>query len=453
VTGGRASPRPVQVAAVLLDLLFLLAGAGLVFVLLGGRVLSNTGLFQLKLTRVDLPVNTAITVLVVKAVTGWDRGVFAWLAARRAPVVSGVASALHAFDRMLHAWLTARWRELALCVTAVVLTLGVLEGYMRWFPETLPAALGNHVTSAYHTGPSGIYRYVPKLGLTLMRPNQDRLMYFNGYWWRHRTDSSGFRNPADRSAATVVLLGDSMIYGHGVDEPSTVRHHLEALLGEPVVNLGMQGSSIYQEYEILKAIGLGLHPRYAFAFFLGNDIDDLGLLSVDEIEAFLRTPVHDHTTRYVKSPPAPPPEPSPGARLRELYVYRAFDFLRHHLEGLVPWPRAASAQAYAAGSRGGLQLRFHLHALGKMQDLATRHGIAFVYVFIYTGVLADEPALEQVLSDYCAANGIAFLTLRPAIERAVRNGEGVFLPGDGHFADAGARLVARVLAEYIGRPR
>jgi hypothetical protein len=84
-----------------------------------------------------------------------------------------------------------------------------------------------------------------------------------------------------------------------------------------------------------------------------------------------------------------------------------------------------------------------------MQDLATRHRFAFVHVFIYTGALADEVALEQVLFTHCAANGIAFLSLRPALERAVRDGEEVFLPRDGHFSDAGARLVARILAGYI----
>jgi hypothetical protein len=142
-----------------------------------------------------------------------------------------------------------------------------LEGYLRYFPHTLPRALGNYVGSRYHTGPAGIYRYSWQLRTNIMRPNDDRLMYFNGYWWHHKTDSRGFRNPVDRETAAVVLLGDSIIYGHGVEETSTVRHQLETILGQPVVNLGVQGSSIHDEYQVLKTFGLSLRPRYVACSF------------------------------------------------------------------------------------------------------------------------------------------------------------------------------------------
>src|SRR5262249_47720172 len=103
-----------------------------------------------------------------------------------------------------------------------------------------------------------------------------------------------FRNPQDRREADVVLLGDSMIYGHGVEEASTVRHHLENLLRRPVANLGIQGAGIHEEYQALKRFGLALEPKYVFLFFLVNDINDaLSSLSAEDMQRFLNLPVDD----------------------------------------------------------------------------------------------------------------------------------------------------------------
>ena len=107
----------------------------------------------------------------------------------------------------------------------------------------------------------------------------------------------------------MVLLGDSMIYGHGVEETSTVRHHLEQALGRPVANLGMQAAGIHQEYQVLKRFGVPLAPRYVFLFFLVNDIFDLTVALTDQdMERFLALPVEDHTTPYFDR--QPPYEPS-----------------------------------------------------------------------------------------------------------------------------------------------
>jgi SGNH hydrolase-like domain, acetyltransferase AlgX len=94
-------------------------------------------------------------------------------------------------------------------------------------------------------------------------------------------------------------------------------------------------------------------------------------------------------------------------------------------------------------------MRFHLHALRKIQNLADRHGFVFVNVFTYSGHMPHEAAYEKILEAFCGVHAIAFLTLRPAFEQAVRNGENVFLEGDGHLSDGGARLAAQVLARYI----
>lgn len=450
-----------QWLAIVADAALLAACFFALYTLFGGEVRWRTAFFRMTLTEPDRPIQICVLVLLIKAVVGLDRGLFAALATIRLPVVGPVAALLHALDRRLRALFLAYRGPLMLSVTSVVVSLGALELYLRYLPFTLPHALANHVASAYHTGPSGVYRYAPELRTTLMRPNHARTMYFNGYRWYHRTDSRGFRNPVERTHASVVLLGDSIVYGHGVEETSTVRHHLETILGQPVANLGIQGSSIHDEYQVLKVFGVSLRPRYVFLFFLANDIDDLGLLADSEMRAFLSTPLGDHSTPYfdIRAPRKRPWHvawsQAVESHLEDLHVVKAWGFLRGHVRARVAKPAEASEDVLSSlppvpgGPEATLAMRFHLHAVRKIQNLADQSHFQVVNVFTYTGVLRDEAAYEKILEAFCQIHGIAFLNLRPAFERALRNGADVFLKEDGHLSDAGARLAAEVLARYI----
>jgi hypothetical protein len=259
---------------------------------------------------------------------------------------------------------------------------GGLEVYLRHFPETLPQALGNHVASAYHAGPSGIYRYRPDLEMLAMRPHHEREMFFNGYRWRHRTDSMGFRNPGDRRTAHVVLLGDSMVYGHGLEEEATVRHQLEAILRRPVANWGLQGGSIHQAYQLLKHFGPVVRPRFAFAFFLANDVTDLlAYLSERDMTRFLEIPVEDHATPYFRTrrPRSRPFQIDVGRYVGESYLVRALDFLWRSARTRIPAFAAAGERWEAAppfrdDPRLTLARRVHLRTLLKMEHLADAGG-------------------------------------------------------------------------------
>jgi lysophospholipase L1-like esterase len=450
-----------QWPAIVADTALLVAGLFALYTLFGGEVRWKTALFRITLTELDRPLQISLLAILVKVIFGLDRGLFAAVATSRLPVLARAAAFVHAIDRRLGALFRAHRGPLGLCAASLVLSLGLLELYLRYLPFTLPNALANHVASAYHTGPSGIYRYAPELRTRLMRANDDRMMYFNGYRWRHRTDSRGFRNPVERARASVVLIGDSIVYGHGVEETSTIRHHLEAILGEPVANLGVQGSSIHDEYQVLKAFGVSLRPRYVFLFFLANDIDDLRSLSEREMSAFLGLPLADHSTPYfrIRRPRA---RPWPvrwsralDARLGDLYVVKAWDFLRRSLRTRRAKPAEAAEDVLSSlppvpgGPKAALAMRFHLHALRKIQDLADQRRFTFVNVFTHTGWLPDEPAYERILTAFSRSHDVAFLSLGPAFERGRQNGADPFLKGDGHLSDAGARLAAEALARYI----
>ena len=444
--------------SVILDAILLLSLCCLLYVLLGGHVRWTTSLFRVTMANIGGPLKVFTFTMMMKGVFGLTSGIFAALSRKPRPFIGGISSAVHQGELGIAHFLSVNKINIACSLLTLLGGLACLEGYLRYFPHTLPYALGNHIASGYHTGTSGIYRDNAAMKMPLMRPNYTRLMYFQGYYWHHQTDAMGFRNPVTRSSADVVLLGDSMIYGHGVEETSTVRHYLEDILKKPVVNLGIQGASIHQEYQVLKNFGLKLRPRFVFVFFLANDIRDLVVqLSGEDMQKFLNLAVDDHTSPYFEIPQIRHKGFSLSTYLRELYMVKAFDFLIKDIR--IYLLSNAYALEYSGESlplfqknpRLLLAMRFHLYALRKIQHLAERHRFHFMNMFIYTGQFdPDEEGLyEHTLAAYCQTMGIPFYSLKDDIQRAITSGEEVFLKGDGHFAPQGARLVARILAQLI----
>lgn len=73
----------------------------------------------------------------------------------------------------------------------------------------------------------------------------------------------------------VILLGDSMVFGHGVRDDETMSFHLETLMAQghsqaEVINAGVKGYGIDQEYKLLQRL-LKLDPDYVVWFLYSND--------------------------------------------------------------------------------------------------------------------------------------------------------------------------------------
>lgn len=439
----------------ILDIALLVSCSLAVFTFLGGEVRWTGSYFRFRSTNFYKPLLLGIAILAVKASCGLNAGVFALLCRRGTSPLARGAGAVHRLELKLRSFYLNHRVSLVLSLTVFLALLVFLEVFLRHFPDRLPQALANHVATGYTSMRSGIYRYNAAMKSLLMRPNYEREMYFNGYRWHHRTDSMGFRNPTDRSPAHVVLLGDSMIYGHGVEETSTVRHHLEEAIGKPVGNLGMQGASIHQEYQVLKNFGIRLQPKYVFLFFLHNDITDLPEVLTDvEMRRFLALPISDHATPYLDMRPASD-RPPRISYFDDLYVVKAYEVLRKGLGSLRIRSAGAfggdwqSLEPFRENPRLALAMRFHLHALLKFQDLADRHRFRFMNVFIFTEGFSEQSTYEGVLQTFCRGHGIDFLSLREEFEAAMRRGEQLFLKGDGHFSDGGSRLAAKLIAQHI----
>ena len=307
-------PAARRLLAIACDVAGTLSLVALLFLAAGGSVKGELIGLRVSLTHGERPLRVFLATVLLVVLFDLTDGLYGALARRRIPVLSPLGAAVHRLERSLrHGYLRSR-TNVAVSLLAIALTLGAVELGLRLFTALLPHRVGNYLAFAYDDRPHGIFRFDPEMNMLLMRPHYEREMYFNGYRWHHKTDWMGFRNPVDRTAADVVLLGDSMIYGHGVEETSTVRHHLEQALGRPVANLGMQGAGIHQEYQVLKRFGVPLAPRYVFLFFLVNDIFDLTTALTDrDMERLLALPVEDHTIPYFDI--QPPYKPS--MRLRD----------------------------------------------------------------------------------------------------------------------------------------
>ncbi len=277
-------------------------------------------------------------------------------------------------------------------------------------------------------------------------------MFFNGYSWQHQTDSRGLRHPREIDSAPIVLLGDSMIYGHGVEQEDTVREQLERILQVPVANLGVQAGSLHHEYRLLQDPGLSLHPRLAIVFFLKNDPDDLThwfsdeeMLRVvrapgDPLEVSYFTPRSRTLTEYLSE------------KLTGFYAVRAWQtlarLLGENLSG--PGEAHASRRQLWRSDREQIAMAFHNELLRRMNRLARQNGIVLLHVFIDTGFRPQrERMFKRVLNTVCAKEGIPFLDLGPVLAEAREEGIEPLLPDDGHFSPAGARIVAETLARWI----
>ncbi len=407
------------------------------------------------------------------------------------------------FERSLTQWFKLKRAVFSLTAITILLILGILEAALRLYLDDLPVNLANHLGHGYHLTGSGIYRYDEERKTPRMRKGYEREMYFNDFRWWHKTDAMGYRNPEDRDQADIILLGDSIIYGHGLEEEATVSSQMENLTQVPVVNFGQQGAGIHCEYQILKHDGVLMRPKQVFLFFLNNDINDL-ILNLDETDRhnFLKIPIGDHSTRYFEVEERRKRILSNWEdALKEFYVIKSGQFFIDSLtknkrvslypekgselsiesttrteakanphnpgpfEGEkdeIPGNYQSNDDPYLEVGWGSLPLfadnpnlhqamKFHLRALLQIKDLAKRHEFKFVLIYIYTGLPYDD-TFSGILNTFCEKNKIQFLNLKAVFAEAEARGEQLFLPHDGHFTGNGALVTAESLADHFSLP-
>jgi lysophospholipase L1-like esterase len=264
----------------------------------------------------------------------------------------------------------------------------------------------------------------------------------------------------------ILVLGDSIVYGEGLNEPDTFPVLLEQELARrggtetEVLNGAAQGYDTAAERTYLQEVGVPLAPD---AVVLGVSLNDyerapaltpFGFLTVDPA-ARDRLPWLSNRSEYY-------------VLVRWLITYaRGGHWFQHASASAGPPAPAAAPDGLAAridGAIGAMHRHFYAsrdtakwarvrEALAGLAELARTRGVEFAAVIFpegyQIGVPAPDLAPQRAWLDLCAELGVRCLDLQPAFAAAA--GPEPLFQDTQHPNAAGMRVAARAVADFIQR--
>jgi hypothetical protein len=327
-------------------------------------------------------------------------------------------------------------------------------------PALLRGRLANIAYTGYHWQGGGIYDLDPQRG-PVLRPNVRRWLYWNGHWWWHETHARAWRGP-DVTNADTLFLGDSMIYGHGVEEAETVAARYAVRSGRTTVNLGQQGTCQLQSLQTLARLAPGLRPRHVYASLHPTDLGEASRYYDDlQLQRFVDAAEGASSSLLARPAYRPPPWWSPtwlwsrhialplrcagilGALLRgarsearfEQHVRRdpfvpTLEEIRTPLAALTAVPAHPTALPWRAERRAVREMKRVCDGLGARLVL-----LDLGYPEAFTR--AVEELAHEIGAEYSDAG-------RRILARA-QSGERLYLADDGHWSAAGHDALAALL--------
>lgn len=263
-----------------------------------------------------------------------------------------------------------------------------------------------------------------------------------------RVNSLGFRGPEvsrAKPAGTfrVLVLGDSIIMGSGLSEPDTLPAILQAELTQrwpekrfEVLNAGVSGYGLREEYLVLKEDGLSLSPDLVVLGFCLNDVP--GTVFAD----------HINPRRDVRLPGK--------NRLLALSALARFIQerynrigLRNDFLGLAEWLAAPAGSAVDRRVQAGWQA--WQAELKPILELCRAHQLPFLLVaFPHRGQFEDrwrEFRPQHELTRLSREMNFDLLDPAPDFARGL---DQVYVFGDPvHPSGFGHRLIARRIADWM----
>jgi len=294
----------------------------------------------------------------------------------------------------------------------------------------------------------------------------------------------GFRDMAEDSRpAYGVAVGDSFIFGVGVNIEDTWVQVLTALAGVRFINLGLPSASTMQYTRIMKRYGLALKPRLVLYEAYAPDIQDnvcfnawleqggsdfyssteyrhriQGSVQLYGFLPALRQTLSRHSVVYNLIKPVLIRILRPGSTglVSHGLVYQegGLDFVFEQ-----PWSFDMSKPVIQNG--------WHLmkNAILEAKQAADEDEVEFIVVYFprreqaYADVvnrlagiypdsrLAREPM--NAIRQFCDASGISFLDLTPGFRAHAKQGEQLYFRQDGHWNERGNQLAAQLIYDYL----
>jgi lysophospholipase L1-like esterase len=351
-------------------------------------------------------------------------------------------------------------------VLAIALGCGLaavtLELLLRFAPFELPLHVDNYVRSCYEPGRVGstIGFFSARPGVRLHKPHFETNCKFNRRSWRHRSDQLGNRNPEDWERADVLLLGDSMVYGHGVEEAETFASLLRAETGRCVVNAGQTDTSAVEHLVKVRSFVPLLRPKVVLVFLYRNDLFDVRRARTpDQVRALVERGDAPETRTYTPAELFESAEPAPS--LRNLF----FDRLLIARVALYYWRRGEPDRFAAfwmrdADSRTTNEqaLAYQRAALEKMLESARATGSKLVLAYMPTSGIARSTAERRGNRTRREVRAVAESLRLPCFDPSplfVRadgtSDAAAYLEDDWHLNAEGHRRLAHALAEFLRR--
>lgn len=361
-------------------------------------------------------------------------------------------------------------RFLALLI-GLFFALGAIETFARTLPPSVYDSLRPHAPDGTPNPRQRTYEKVanPRLHYWLMAGSEGRTIYPHpdGGPAReivYRINADGFRDtPRTRKpppgTVRIAMLGDSFVYGNGVQQDETLPFALERALNTPsatpayeVMNCGVFAYNTRQEVELLKARVLQFEPHMVILTYFLNDvfyremhapevksegweaaaISRLGLgldpSGVDENpESWLQ-----HGVVFARRNFA-------SAKIGARWLHRRLDAMAYErtIQGL-----------YEPDSPGWLQV---VGALDEARRLARHHGFELrVAICPYVEHVDDYPwrVHHARIQDLCKELGIVCHDLLPAID-GLRAADLIAHPLDTHGNPHCNDLMGRFLAAEL----
>lgn len=309
----------------------------------------------------------------------------------------------------------------------VLVLLSVMMGL--WLIEVFIGLL-QPITNAYRWDADTEYR---------LRSNLDLTFTTSEFSTRIQTNDLGLRDPAwstEEKRPVVLLVGDSFVFGHGVEQADTFAARLQESLGPGVrvVNSGHPGWDTRNELAWLETQGPTFHPQVVVLGVVLNDI-------LGNSGEFRFSPTAQGWLRHL-------PFKSLGATLQYLMDDPLFVLFRlgfdvpygavDHVDCLRKdrcvkgWQTTASLiQRFADGAR-------RMGARPILAHLPTRPEIVRE-----TGRAAYEPGLaNDKLAAIAQASAIAFVAVTGLTPD-------YFYPQDGHWNAQGHQAATRALTPMV----
>ncbi len=318
-------------------------------------------------------------------------------------------------------------RRAALVLLAIVAIVALLEGSARLAAHWTERARGLTLD------PDLGWRPIPNIAKRGAYWGQSRVAHSNALGWRDEP-----RELAKLPGVTrVLLLGDSFVFGTGVDDGERVSEALEREIGNlEAWNLGVTAYGPDQELRVLELFGPTYAPDLVIWFTcLANDVEDLR----HEVRHHWPKPWYELAGSELV---LHPPEPGILVRLRNASYLAELalsplrdDALAHRIAA--PWRDREAYDLYAA-------IVSRLAATSRMLGAPLLVAVIPSDENAATGAPTDARAIDALRSA-----GIDPLLLGPAFAMASSRGESLFLP-DGHWSASGHALAAKTVAAGMG---